>query len=331
MEHGGDIMKRSFAGLALLAAALVAVLPAQAQVPADYPNRPITFIVPIPPGGGFDSVARLIGEKLQRKWGQAVIVENRPGAASNIGADAVYRAAPDGYTLLVTPPAPLVVNQALYRKLTFDAHQFVPISVIAMTPNVLLVHPKVAATNVQELIALAKANPDKLNYASGGSGGTPHLTMELFKMMAGVKIFHVPYKGNVNAHVGLLGGQVDMMFGELSSALPAIRAHTARPFAVGSEKRSIFLPDVPAMSEVLPGFESMSWLGVVAPPGTPAALADKLSTAIVAAMNEPDVAKKLHDMSFEPMGTTPAGMKAFLADEEARWGKVVKATGATVE
>ncbi|MDB5793757.1 MAG: tripartite tricarboxylate transporter substrate binding protein, partial [Noviherbaspirillum sp.] len=306
-------------------------LPALAQSAADYPNKMIKFIVPLPAGGGFDNAARMLAEKFRQKWGQTVVVENRPGAASNIGAETAFRAAPDGYTLLFTPPAPLVINKSVYPKLAYDPDAFVPIGVIAMAPNVLLVHPKVPANNVQQLIELAKANPDKLNYASGGSGATPHLTSEWFKLASGTKITHVPYKGNVNAHLGLLQGQVDMMFGELSSALPVIRMGTARALAVGSEKRSPFLPDVPAMSEVLPGFVSMSWLGVVAPPGTPPAIANKLSSSIAEILKQPDIAKQFHDMSFEAIGSTPAEMTQFLKAERERWGNVIRITKPAVE
>jgi tripartite-type tricarboxylate transporter receptor subunit TctC len=321
-------MKKTLSGHLLLAAALALALPVQAQ---DYPNKLIKIIVPIPAGGGFDNMARLIADKLRQKWGQPVVVENRPGAASNIGAEAVFRSAPDGHTLLFTPPAPLVINKSVYPKLSYDPDAFVPVSVIAIAPNVLLVHPKVAANNVQQLVGLAKASPDKLNYASGGTGATPHLTAEWFKLATGAKIMHVPYKGNVNAHLGLLQGQVDMMFGELSSALPVIRAGTARALAVGSEKRSPFLPDVPTMSEVLPGFVSMSWLGVVAPPGTPSAIATKISAAIAEALKQPDIAKRMHDMSFEAMGSTPAEMTQFIKQDKERWSNVIRVTKPVVE
>jgi tripartite-type tricarboxylate transporter receptor subunit TctC len=315
-------MKTILSGSMLLAASLSIALPALGQSAADYPNKMIKIVVPIPPGGGFDTVARLMAEKFRQKWGQTVVVENRPGAASNIGAETAFRATPDGYTLLFTPPAPLVINKSVYPKLSYDPDAFVPVAVIAMAPNVLLVHPKVPANNVQQLIALAKENPDKLNYASGGSGATPHLTAEWFKLASGAKITHVPYKGNVNAHLGLLQGQVDMMFGELSSALPVIRMGTAKALAVGSEKRSPFLPDVPTMAEVLPGFVSMSWLGVVAPPGTPSAIANKLSATIAEILKQPDIARQLHDMSFEAVGGTPAEMTR---------GEVIRITKPVVE
>jgi tripartite-type tricarboxylate transporter receptor subunit TctC len=318
-------MKTAYAIAALLALPIAA-----AQAATDtYPEHPITFVVPIPAGGGFDSMARLIAEKLRQKWGQAVIVENRPGAASNIGADDVFHAAPDGYTLLITPPAPLVVNGALYRKLNYDANKFEPISVIATSPNVLLVHPSVKAANVPELIAYARAHPGKIDYASGGNGGTPHLTAELFQMMAKVELYHVPYKGNVNAHVGLQAGQVQMMFGELSSALPAIKAGTEKPLAVGSSERTPLLPDVPAVAETLPGFNSTSWLGAVAPPGTPAAITGKLSRAIAEILGQPDTVRKLRDMGFEPVAGTPQAMTEFLEQEKKRWKDVIVKTGAT--
>jgi len=316
----------------IIAAALLLMPLAAVRAAEDtYPDRSITFVVPIPAGGGFDSMARLIAEGLRKKWGQAVIVENRPGAASNIGASDVFHAPPNGYKLLITPPAPLVVNGSLYRKLNYDASQFEPISIIANSPNVLLVHPGLQVGSVPDLIARAKASPNQINYASGGNGGTPHLTTELFKMMADVQIYHVPYKGNVNAHVGLQSGQVQMMFGELSSALPAINSGKEKPLAVGSLKRSPLLPGVPAVTETLPGFESISWLGAVAPPGTPSAITDKVSQAIAEILGQPDTVRKLREMGFEPMATTPAEMAAFLATEKARWKEVIAKTGATAD
>lgn len=321
-------MKKAFT---LAAALLIAPCAAVQADDGDYPERSITFVVPIPAGGGFDSMARLIAEGLRQKWGQAVIVENRPGAASNIGASDVFHAPPNGYKLLITPPAPLVVNGSLYRKLNYDASQFEPVSIIANSPNVLLVHPDLQAKSVPDLIAQAKAHPNKINYASGGNGGTPHLTTELFKMMADVQVYHVPYKGNVNAHVGLQSGQVQMMFGELSSALPAIKAGKEIPLAVGSLERSPLLPDTSTVAGTLPGFESISWLGAVAPPGTPAAITGKISQAIAEILKQPETVRKLRDMGFEPMATTPAEMTAFLAKEKARWKGVIAKTGATAD
>ena len=316
-------MRKTLIGTVLTAAALAFVLPAHAQ---DYPAKPIKLIVPNPPGGGNDFTARVVADKLREKWGQPAVVENRAGASGSIGADAVAKAAPDGYTLLVTAPASLVINKSLYAKLSYDPDAFVPVSVILAGPGVLLVHPSVPATNVQQLIAFAKANPGKLTYASQGNGTIAHLAGAMFESMSGIKGVHVPYKGSAPAMSDLLGGQVSMLFGELSPALAHIRSGKLRVLAVGSEKRNPLLPGVPSMSEVLPGFAFSYWIGMVAPAGTPAAIANKLSAAI-AELKQPDAAKKLLEMSLEPVGSTPAEMSAFMKRESERWGNVIRVTG----
>jgi len=316
-------MRKTLIGTVLTAAALAFVLPAHAQ---DYPAKPIKLIVPNPPGGGNDFTARVVADKLREKWGQPAVVENRAGASGSIGADAVAKAAPDGYTLLVTAPASLVINKSLYAKLSYDPDAFVPVSVILAGPGVLLVHPSVPATNVQQLIAFAKANPGKLTYASQGNGTIAHLAGAMFESMSGIKGVHVPYKGSAPAMSDLLGGQVNMLFGELSPALAHIRSGKLHVLAVGSEKRNPLLPGVPSMSEVLPGFAFSYWIGMVAPAGTPAAIANKLSAAI-AELKQPDAAKKLLEMSLEPVGSTPAEMSAFMKRESERWGNVIRVTG----
>ena len=225
----------------------------------EWPAKPVRIIVPFPAGGSADLLPRAVAEKLAAKWGQPVIVDNRPGAAGNIGADAVFRADPDGYTLMSSPPPPLVINKLLYPKLTYDPDQFVPVSVIGAIPNVLLVHPQVGANTVAELIAIAKANPGKLNYASQGNGTTSHLTAELFKTMAGgLQITHIPYKGTAPALTDLLAGQVDMMCDNLGVSLPHVRSGKLKALAVASKRRFPGLPNVPALAETLPGFESVA-------------------------------------------------------------------------
>ena len=295
---------------------------AQAQ---DYPIRPIRIIVPYPAGGSADLLPRIFAEKLSAKWGQPVLVENRPGAGGNIGAEFVYNAEPDGYTLFATAPGPLVVNQNLYRKLAFDPAQFVPVSVMAAIPNVLLVNPRVPAKSVDELIAYARANPGKLNYGSQGNGTTSHLTAELFKSTAGVSITHVPYKGSAPAMAALLGGEIDLMFDNLGVTLPHVKGGRLRALAVASEKRVASLPEVPAMSETLSGFTSVAWFGIVAPPKTPAPIAEKLSAAVAEAIRQPDVAKRLAALSAEPVGDMPAGMAAFMRRDGERWKSVIEA------
>ena len=313
----------------LLAAALVLAVPAAAQ---EYPARPIRIIVPFPAGGTADLMPRIFGEKLAAKWGQPVVIDNRPGAAGNIGAEIVYKAEPDGYTLLSAPPPPLVINPSLYPKLGFDPTRFVTVSVMAAVPNVLLVHPKVGAGTVRELIAHAKANPDRLVYSSQGNGTTSHLTTEMFKTMAGgLKITHVPYKGTAPALAALLGGEVNLMFDNLGVSLPHARAGRLRALGVCSEQRIAALPEVPAMNEIFPGFVSIAWFGIVAPPKTAPRIADKLSAAVREAIKLPDVGRKLAELSAEPVGSTPAQMAAFMKQDAARWREVIRSAGVKVD
>ena len=313
----------------LLATAFALAVSAQAQ---EYPTKPIRIVVPYPAGGSADLLPRIFAEKLNAKWGQPVLVENRPGAGGNVGAEVAYKAEPDGYTLFATAPGPLVVNQNLYRKLAFDPAQFVPVSVMAVIPNVFLVNPKVPAKNVDELIAYAKANPGKLNYGSQGNGTTSHLTAELFKSTAGgLNITHVPYKGSAPAMAALLGGEIDLMFDNLGVTLQHVRSGRLRALAVGSEKRVASLPEVRTMSEILPGFSSVAWFGIVAPPKTPAPIAEKLSAAVAEAIRQPDVAKRLAAMSAEPVGGTPAEMAAFMRRDGERWKGVIESAQVKVD
>src|SRR5260370_37020602 len=265
--------------LASLLAAFVLALPAPAQA-QDYPNKPIRIVAPFPAGGSADVIPRIIGEKLSVKWGHPVIVENRVGAAGNIGADYVYKAEPDGYTLLSSPPPPLIINPNLYRNLPFDPTQFVPVGIMVAIPNVVLVNPKVPVNSIRELIAYAKANPDKLNYASQGSGTTSHLTGELFKSMADVRLTHIPYKGSAPALTDLLAGQVEMMFDNLGASRQHVITGKLKLLAVCSEKRVASLSDVPALAEILPGFEAVALVGIGAPPRTPMPVAEKNSPAV---------------------------------------------------
>jgi tripartite-type tricarboxylate transporter receptor subunit TctC len=252
-----------------------------------------------------------------------VVVENRAGAAGNIGAEFVSRADPDGYTLMASPPPPLVVNQYLYPRIAFDATQFVPISVMAAVPTVLAVNPKLPAQTLAEFIALARARPGEINFASQGSGSTSHLTTELFMMATGVKLAHVPYKGTAPGLTDLMAGQVDLMFDNLSSSLGFIRAGRLRALAVTSARRVAALPDTPALAESMPGLVSTAWFAVMAPPGTPTEIAAKVSAAISEAIRLPDVQKRLADMLAEPMGLGPADTAAHLRQDAERWKRVI--------
>ena len=305
---------------------------ALAQDPAAWPSKPIRIVVPFPAGGTADILPRMLGEKLSARLGQAVLVENRAGAAGNIGAELVFKAEPDGYTFLSAPPPPLVINPSLYAKLAHDPAAFVPVTVIAAVPNVLLVNPKITANTMQEFIGFAKANPDKLNYASQGNGTTSHLTAEMFKSMAGVRLTHVPYKGTAPALTDLLAGQVEVMFDNLGVSLPHVRSGKLKALAVGSEKRVSTLPNVPTVAEAgLPGFVAVTWFGVVAPPKTPPEIATKLSGAIAEALRSPDVQKRLADLSAEPVGSSPADMASFMKDEVLRWRRVIGSAGVKVD
>jgi tripartite-type tricarboxylate transporter receptor subunit TctC len=314
----------------ILLLALISLVcpPAFAQT---FPTKPIQIIVPLAPGGGTDLLARVIADKLRDKFAQPVTVENRSGAAGNIGADAVFKAAPDGHTLLFTQPAPLVVNKALYGKLTFEPEQFVPIALVSIQDIMLAVNPKVPASSLPELIAYARVNPGKLNFGSSGAGSAPHLAAELFGSMAGVKMVHVPYKGSGESQAATLAGHVDLTFFAFSTALRHTKAGKLRAIAVGGARRNPQAPDVPSISEVLPGYSAASWTAFVAPPNTPAAVAHSLAGAISGIVKMPDVQKRLIDAGDEPADMTPAQMAAFLREERQRWSDVVRTAGVTVQ
>jgi tripartite-type tricarboxylate transporter receptor subunit TctC len=319
--------------VALLGAALAVILaPSSALHAQDFPTRPVRIVVPFPAGGTADVMPRIVGDWLSRKWGQPVIIENKPGAAGNIGAEIVANAEPDGYTLLSAPPPPLVINQNLYPKLPFDPLQFVPISIMGIVPNALVVNPqKIAASSVAEFVAYAKANPAKVSSATQGNGTTSHLTSEMFQMMADVKFVHVPYRGSAPALQGLLAGDVDIMFDNLGVSLALVNGGQLKLIAVGTEKRMASLPNVPTIAETLPGFASSAWFGVVAPRGTPAKIAERIGADIAEALKQPEVAKKMEGLSAEVVGTDPAATGKFMREEVERWNKVIKAAGVKLE
>jgi tripartite-type tricarboxylate transporter receptor subunit TctC len=313
-------------------AALALGLAGGALAQQDYPSRPIRIIVPVPPGGAADTLARVLADRLSTRWGQTVIVENRAGAGGNIGAELVHKAPGDGHTLLLSPPGPLSINKLLYRNIGYDSDTFVPVSIVAANPNVLLVHPKVPARTLQELIAYARANPNKLNYASSGAGSTTHLAGELLKSMAKVDIVHIPYKGGPPAFSDLLAGQVEIMFQGLATALPQIQEGKLRVLAVGSEKRHPALPDVPAIGEILPGFVTTSWTGLVAAPRTPPAVVARISAAVAEVFSNADTARQVKGLDARDLVlSSPAEAARFMREERERWGAVIRATGTTVD
>jgi tripartite-type tricarboxylate transporter receptor subunit TctC len=315
--------------LALIATTLLvaAVGPATAQ-DAKYPNGPIKIIVCVPAGGGVDTVTRLVAEKLRQKFGQTVVVENRGGQAGNIGAEAVFNAEPDGYTLLASQPAPLTVNVLLYKKLNFDPGAFETVAIMTSIPNALTVRPDFPAKTAQEFIAYAKANPGKLNYASQGTGTTSHLTAELFNRKTGATLVHVPYKGTAPAINDLIAGHVDLMFTEMASALKLHQAGKAKILAVATAERSPLLPDVPTLIEAgVPDFESGTWNAISAPPKTPPAIVKLLNEAIVEGLKDNDVATRLTEVSMQPEKLAPEQAAGFVRADLQRWTDIIKAAG----
>ncbi len=317
--------------VAVCAASLFAPSPALAQV--DYPSRPIRLVVPFPPGGTTDILARAVAQKLTEAWHQQVIVDNRPGAGGNIGSDLVAKAPPDGYTLEMGTVGTHAINPSLYARMPYDAQKdFTPVILVAGVPNVLEVNPSLPVHTVQELIAYAKANPGKLNFASSGNGTSIHLSGELFKAMTGVQMTHVPYKGSAPALADLAGGQVQLMFDNLPSSLGLIKGGKLRAIAVTSTTRSSALPDIPTIAESgLPGYEASSWFGVLAPAHTPPAIIDKLNAAIGAWLASPEAKEKLASQGAVAAGGTPRAFADYIAAETVKWAKVVKASGAHID
>jgi len=323
-------LQRSFFGSRCAAAlVLFLIMFAPAKEPAHaqgYPDRIVKIIVPFPAGGTADAVPRIIGDWLSRKWGQSVVVENRSGAAGNIGAETVYRSTPDGYTLLSSPPPPLVINQNLYPKLGFDPTKFEPIIVMAQVPNALIVNPdKIKAANLAELVDYLRKNPGKVTSATQGNGTTSHLTSELFQLMAKVTLRHIPYRGSAPALQGLLAGDVDLMFDNLGVSLPLVEAGKLKLLAVASANRLPTLPDVPTIAEMLPGFEAVAWYGIAAPPATPRSIIDKINADVNEALRQPEVQDQLKKLSAEIFGGSVERTSKYMHEEIDRWGNVIKA------
>jgi tripartite-type tricarboxylate transporter receptor subunit TctC len=318
-----------FAGMiGLVVAASSALWPAPGPAQESYPSRTVKIVIPAAPGSTTDTLARIVADQLSQKWGKTTIVENVPGGAMNIGASAVARAAADGYTLMIAPPSPLSYNHLIYRDPGYDPTKFVPITLLAKIPNVLVVRKNLPAATLKALIDHAKANPGDLSYASQGVGSTAHLSAAQLEFQAGIKMVHVPYRGAQPALTDVIAGHVDMFFDTLATSVPLYRDGKVKLLGVADLKRAGVVPEVPTFSEAgLPGFRSITWFGLVAPPATPAALTEKINRDVVEILNRRDIGDLLRKISLEAGATTPADTARFFADETALWGSVIKEAG----
>jgi tripartite-type tricarboxylate transporter receptor subunit TctC len=316
----------------LLLAAVVCALPLHAAAQA-YPSKPIRFVVPYPAGGPLDTIARLLGQKVSESLKQPVLVDNKPGAGGNIGADLVAKAPADGYTILMGAVATHAINPTLYARIPYDpVRDFAPVTQVASTPNVLVVNPAVPVASVRELIAHAKANPGKLNFGSGSTGSAGHLAGELFKVLAGVEMTHIPYKGAAPAMQDLVGGQIQLMFDNLASSLTQVRAGRVRALAVTTPARTALAPELPTIAESgLAGFDISTWFGVFAPAGTPREAIARLHAEFTRALSSPDVREKMINLGAEPVGNTPAEFATYIRAEAEKYARVIKASGAKVD
>jgi tripartite-type tricarboxylate transporter receptor subunit TctC len=323
-------MNRILARLAIGIALATGVTGAFAQA---YPSKPIHFVVPYPAGGPLDTVARLLGQKVSESVKQPVIVENKPGAGGNIGAETVAKAAPDGYTILMGAVATHAINPTLYANIPYDPiRDFQPITQIASTPNVLIVNNSVPSNSVREFIAYARQNPGKLNFGSGSTGSAGHLAGELFKTMAGIEMTHVPYKGAAPAMQDLIAGQVQVMFDNFASANTQVKAGKVKALAVTTGKRSSLAPDLPTIAESgLPGFDINTWFGLFAPAGTPKDVIERLHSEFTRALALPDVREKIVNLGAEPVGNRPEDFAAYIKSEAEKYARVIKASGAKVD
>jgi tripartite-type tricarboxylate transporter receptor subunit TctC len=311
-----SLMAASFAMMALIG-------PAGAQT--EFPNRPIRLVVPVPPGPMLDALPRIVAEKLSLKWKQPVIIDNRPGAAQNLGAEVVYKSAPDGYTLFVTPAGPLTISPHLLPKLSFNPAAFVPVSLLVTIPSVLVANAKLPFSTLEEFIAFAKAHPGKITFATSGRGSSPHLANEMLMNTTGIRMTHVPFAGFGPALNNLLGGHVDVMIDNFGNVAPSIENGSLRLLGATTEKRIPDSPNTPAISETYPGFSYASWFAIVAPPKTPPEIAAKLSQAIAETLKLPDVEQRLRRFFVTAVGSSPAETAAFLRREDELWRKIIQA------
>jgi tripartite-type tricarboxylate transporter receptor subunit TctC len=319
--------------VALAAIALLAALGAvRADDAANYPAQNIKIIVPFPAGGTADTLPRLVADKLRQKWNQTIIIENRSGAGGNIGAEAVASSAPDGYTLLASPPGPIAINQSLYKKLSFKPEDLMPVTLIGTAPNVLDVRPDFPAKTVKELIDYARANPDKVSFASQGNGTTSHLTAILFEKLTGTKMVHVPYRGTTPALQDIMGNTVDVFFDNLGSSMSLHVGKKLRILGVCGPERAPLLPDVPTVRESgVPDFVSVTWFALMAPKGTPEAIVAKLNAAVTEILKDPDIQAQFAKLGVQPAPMSIAETAKFIGEERGRWGEIIASANVTLD
>jgi tripartite-type tricarboxylate transporter receptor subunit TctC len=323
-------MKRVVAACVASTVALLVAGAAFAQAP--FPTRAVKIVVPFPGGGGNDILARIVADKLQAKWGQPIVVENKSGAGGNIGADLAYQSEPDGYTLLLSPPGPLAINQSLYKQLSYKPLEFVPLTLAASVPNVVIVRKELPVNSLKEFIDYVKARPGKVSFGTQGNGATPHLTAMMFQTMTGTQMVHVPYRGETLVLNDMVGGHVDVFFGNIAAALPQFRDGKVKIVAIADTRRSPLTPDIPTTAEAgLPGLVSIGWFALAAPPKTPAALASDIAKTTIDVIKLPEVQARIRAMNYEPIGSTPAEMAAFIKEEAQRWGEVIKNNNIVVD
>jgi tripartite-type tricarboxylate transporter receptor subunit TctC len=329
IEGRNEVRRIVATAVAGLLAALVAN---SALAQTSFPTRTVKFVVPFPGGGINDVLARIVGEKLQVKWGQPVVIENKTGAGGNIGADLAYQSEPDGYTLLLSPPGPLAINQSLYKQLSYKPQEFVPITVVGSVPNVVIVRKELPVNSLKELIDYVKANPGKVTFGSQGNGATPHLTGMMFQGMTGTRMVHVPYRGENLVLNDMIGGHVDVFFGNIAAAGPPFRDGRVKILALADTRRSPILPDIPTTAEAgLPGLVSTGWFALAAPPKTPPALTSAIAGAAIEVIKMPDVQARFRAASVEPIGNSPAETEAFLREEARRWSDIIKKNNIAVD
>ena len=323
-------MKKTLAACAV--GLLAALAPSFAGAQGTFPARTVRFIVPFPGGGINDVLARIVGEKLQTRWGQPIVIENKTGAGGNIGAELAYQSEGDGYTLLLSPPGPLAVNQSLYKQLSYKPQEFVPITVVGSVPNVVIVRKELPVNSLKELIDYVKANPGKVTFGSQGNGATPHLTGMMFQGMTDTRMVHVPYRGENLVLNDMIGGHVDVFFGNIAAGGPPFRDGRVKILALADTHRSPMLPEIPTTAEAgLPGLVSTGWFALAAPPKTPPPLASEIAKAAVETIKMPDVQAKFRAASVEPVGNSPAEMAAFVAEESRRWSDIIKKNNIVVD